>query len=143
VPSANHKKPRHRSNLERDFHRRFPALPYEAHRLAYQVTHHYTPDFQLAPNLFVETKGMFTATDRAKHLHIRRQHPDARVLLVFQNPRLRLSKASKTTYAQWCDAHNIAWLPIEKALTLTQTELTAWALNFYSEKLPQPTTKCK
>lgn len=107
-----------RSNLERRFHLLHPALPYEQHKLAYQQLHHYTPDFQLTPNHFVEVKGLFTAQDRGKHLQIQKQHPDIKVTFVFQDPNRRLSKTSRTTYAAWCDAHNIPWLHINDAANL-------------------------
>lgn len=103
---------KHRSNLERDFHRRFTSLPYEANRLTYTVEHSYCPDFTLGPNLFVETKGLFTSADRSKHLHVKKQHPQVKVLFIFQNPRLRLAKGSKTTYADWCEKHGFKYLHI-------------------------------
>lgn len=105
---------RHRSNLEREFHRRFTSLPYEANRLSYTVEHKYTPDFTLGPNLYVETKGLFSAADRSKHLRVREQHPEVKVLFIFQNPNLKLSKASKTTYADWCKQHGFAWLHFDR-----------------------------
>jgi hypothetical protein len=104
--------PKYRSNLERDFNSRF-KLPFETQRLSYTVEHTYTPDFALGPNLFVETKGIFTSADRSKHLYIRKQHPDVRVLFIFQVPSMKLTKNSKTSYADWCDKHGFAWLSIK------------------------------
>ena len=40
--------------------------------LAYRT---YTPDFVLFNGIIIETKGMFTAADRRKHLAIKKQHP--------------------------------------------------------------------
>lgn len=55
--------------------------------------------------LVIETKGRFTATDRKKHLLIKAQHPDLDIRFLFQRSASRLSKKSKTTYADWCRKH--------------------------------------
>lgn len=119
MPSTKNK---FKSGLERSFHKQIP-LPYEVNRLAYTVEHTYTPDFTLGPNLFVETKGLFAASDRGKHLFVKSQHPEVKVLFVFQNPHLRLSKKSTTTYAMWCDKHNFRWLHINSIAGHTSSSL--------------------
>lgn len=116
---------KYKSGLERKFAARNPGLKYEATKLPYVVTHTYTPDFSLGDNLFVETKGLFTSADRAKHLHIKKQHPEVKVLFVFQNPNLRLTKASRTTYAEWCTAHGIKFLHIDQIESHTSDTLRA------------------
>jgi hypothetical protein len=93
---------KYKSNLERTFAHNFPGLTYEAQHLKYVVTHTYTPDWKVSENAAVETKGLFVGSDRAKHLHIRKQHPEFKVLLVFQDPKRKFSRLSKTTYADWC-----------------------------------------
>ena len=78
---------------------------YERHHIDYSIPaslHHYTPDFVLANGIIVETKGLFDATDRRKHLLIKKQHPDLDIRFVFSNPNTKLYKGSKTTYAEWC-----------------------------------------
>lgn len=62
----------------------------------------YTPDFILPNNIIVETKGLFTAEDRRKHLIVKQQHGDLDIRFVFESSKRRLSKISKTTYADWC-----------------------------------------
>jgi len=62
----------------------------------------YTPDFVLPNGVIVETKGRFVTADRQKHLLIKDQHPDLNIRFLFQNSRARISKTSKTTYADWC-----------------------------------------
>ena len=47
--------------------------------------------------------------DRAKHLLIQKQHPDLDIRFIFMNSKKRLSKKSKTTYAQWCDKHGFTY----------------------------------
>ena len=66
----------------------------------------YLPDFIInrgRTSLIIETKGRFTTADRQKHLLIKKQHPELDIRFVFQNPRARISKTSKTTYAMWCE----------------------------------------
>ena len=65
----------------------------------------YTPDFVLPSGIIVETKGRFVTADRMKHLHIKAEHPDLDIRFVFSNSKQRISKTSKTTYADWCRKH--------------------------------------
>ena len=64
----------------------------------------YTPDFRIG-NLYIETKGRFMVADRQKHILIKEQHPDLDIRFVFSNPKQRISKSSRTTYAMWCEKH--------------------------------------
>jgi hypothetical protein len=78
---------------------------YETTKIEYDVkeTRKYTPDFILPNGIIVETKGRFVAADRKKHLLIRSQHPFIDIRFVFSNSKQKISKGSKTTYADWCD----------------------------------------
>lgn len=69
----------------------------------------YTPDFLLPNGIIVETKGLFTAEDRRKHLLVKKQHPHLDIRFVFSSYKKRLSKVSKTTYAQWCEKHGFLY----------------------------------
>lgn len=102
----------YRSGLEEQIDLSLTSLgvdgQYEQHKITYTVPasdHKYTPDFKLPSGIFVETKGRFVAADRKKHLLIKEQHPDLDIRFLFQNANNRLSKKSKTTYAQWCIKH--------------------------------------
>lgn len=78
---------------------------YEQHKIAYTkpaTQHKYTPDFRLPNGIYIETKGRFVTADRKKHLLIKDQHPDLDIRFVFQNANNKISKNSKTTYADWC-----------------------------------------
>ena len=50
----------------------------------------------------IESKGMFTAMDRRKHIAIKRQHPKLDIRFVFENSRRKLRKGAKSTYGEWC-----------------------------------------
>ena len=81
---------------------------YEANVIEYikPITKHkYHPDFRLPNGIFVETKGRFLTADRKKHLLIKEQHPELDIRFLFQNSKTKISKASKTTYADWCIKH--------------------------------------
>jgi hypothetical protein len=77
----------------------YEALKIEWEDLAYRT---YTPDFILYNGIIIETKGMFTAADRRKHLAIQRQHPKLDIRFVFENSRRKLRKGAKSSYAEWC-----------------------------------------
>lgn len=82
---------------------------YESTKLDYTVKHIYTPDFLLPNGIYLETKGYWEAEDRRKIKNVKEQHPEIDLRMVFQNPYNKISKKSKTTYAKWCDKHEIPW----------------------------------
>ncbi len=69
----------------------------------------YLPDFKTKAGVYIEAKGKWTADDRQKHVLLREQHPDKRIVIVFMNANVKLSKRSKTTYGDWATAHGIEW----------------------------------
>ena len=86
---------------------------YESARLLYHVERTYTPDFLvdtiMGRSFYVEAKGYFTSADRTKLLAVREQNPGIDIRLVFQRANNKLSKRSRTTYAQWADKHDFKW----------------------------------
>jgi tetratricopeptide (TPR) repeat protein len=78
---------------------KYEAIKIEWEDLMYRT---YTPDFVLHNGIIIETKGMFTAADRRKHLAIKKQHPKLDIRFVFTNSKVKLYKGAKSTYAQWC-----------------------------------------
>ena len=82
---------------------------YETERLDYTIAHSYTPDFKLPNGIYLECKGLWEPEDRRKIKAVIEQHPDIDLRMVFQAPFNKISKKSKTTYAQWCDKHGIKW----------------------------------
>ena len=105
-----------RSGLEETIAKQLEALKvtykYEELKLSYTVPatkHTYTPDFQLPNGIIVETKGRFLVADRKKHLYVKEQHPELDIRFVFSNPKAKISKTSKTTYADWCDKYGFKY----------------------------------
>ena len=85
------------------------SYEYESTKVPYTIQHTYCPDFILPNHVHLETKGHWDATDRRKVLAVKRDNPDLDLRMVFQAPYNRISKKSKTTYAQWCEKHDIPW----------------------------------
>lgn len=74
-----------------------------------ETKHTYTPDFILDNGIIIETKGRWLLDDRKKHLLIRKQHPHLDIRILFQNAHSKISKGSKTSYADFCDKHGIPY----------------------------------
>ena len=71
--------------------------------------HSYHPDFILPNGIIIETKGRFVLADRKKHLLIREQHPSLDIRFVFTNSKNKITKGSKTTYANWCEKYGFIY----------------------------------
>ena len=85
---------------------------YEQHIIEYvkpETKHKYHPDFKLPNGIFVETKGRFLADDRKKHILIKKQRPELDIRFLFQNSKTKISKGSKTSYADWCEKHGFQY----------------------------------
>jgi len=62
------------------------------------------------PNgIIIESKGRFTASDRRKHIAIKKQHPKLDIRFVFYNSRNKLNKGAKTTYQGWCEKNKFLY----------------------------------
>ena len=85
------------------------SYEYETEKLSYTIEHNYTPDFVLPNHIYLETKGYWDAADRRKVLAVKRDNPLIDLRMVFQSPYNKISKSSKTTYAKWCEKHDIPW----------------------------------
>lgn len=117
------KKPKYRSGLEHLvsvlLDRAGIAADHEKETLSFlqpSQKRRYLVDFSLSshPALIVEVKGRFTGADRKKMLLIHEQYPERQIVMLFGKSSNKLSKTSKTTYADWCDKHGISWIDIEQ-----------------------------
>ena len=109
---------KYRSNLEREIVKYLNSVDirfeYDKHRLLYVPKKRtYIPDFYIpSADFFVEGKGYFhDSHERTRHLLIRDQL-DVDVRFIFQNPNNRLTKGSKTTYADWCERYKFEYCGI-------------------------------
>ena len=102
-----------RSGLEKDVANLLTELgvtyEYESTKIAYQISHNYCPDFVLPNGTVLECKGYWDANDRRKVKAVKDQNPDLDLRMIFQAPYNKISKKSKTTYAKWCERHEILW----------------------------------
>tara|TARA_R100000458_G_scaffold13140_1_gene10971 strand:+ start:129 stop:560 length:432 start_codon:yes stop_codon:yes gene_type:complete len=102
-----------RSKLEEDIANLLEGLgvsyEYEPTRVPYTIQHHYSPDFVLLNHVYLEAKGYWDPKDRRKILAVKKGNPDLDLRMVFQSPYNTISKKSKTTYAMWCEKHDIPW----------------------------------
>lgn len=106
---------KYRSGLEKeaaaflsqhDIGYKYEAYTIEWEDLSYRK---YKPDFVLDNGVIIETKGMFDADDRRKHLEIKKQHPELDIRFVFSNAKGKLYKGSKTCYSKWCEDNGFQW----------------------------------
>lgn len=88
---------------------------YETHKLKWVDTtqHTYTPDFILKKRdgslMFVEAKGYLDSKTRSKMLCVQRCNPELDIRFLFQYPKAKLKKGSKTSYADWAERHGFKW----------------------------------
>lgn len=106
----------YRSGLEEknvDFLKSININPhYEEYYLKYTIPaseHKYTPDFVLPNGIIIETKGVFDAEDRKKHVLIKAQHPELDIRFVFSRSKTPIYKGSKTTYASFCEKNGFKY----------------------------------
>lgn len=96
----------YRSGLEAEVAKQLETqgvqFEYETKRIPYLSQSKYIPDFILPNGIIIEAKGRLTQEDRSKMRKVKEQHPDLDIRFVFTRSNARLSKTSKTTYAEWC-----------------------------------------
>ena len=104
---------KYRSGLEKQVAKLLQGLgisfEYESTKVPYTIQHNYTPDFILPNYVHLETKGYWDPADRRKVLAVKKDNPELDLRMVFQSPYNKINKKSKTTYAMWCDKHDIPW----------------------------------
>ena len=108
------KKIQYRSKFEERLagHLKHLGFIYEPYYIDYTIPetkHKYKPDF-VRGKLVYELKGRWTTQDRRKMRLLVEQHPEYEIVMVFQNPNIKINKGSKTSYADYCDKYNIKWM---------------------------------
>ena len=66
------------------------VVRFEDRKVVYEVPakrHYYLADFELDNGIILEGKGIFDATDRAKHLFIKAQYPELDIRFVLPSTR--------------------------------------------------------
>ena len=85
------------------------SYEYESCKVPYHIQYTYCPDFVLPNGVYLECKGYWDPADRRKIKAVKTLNPELDLRMVFQAPFNKISKQSKTTYAKWCDKHDIPW----------------------------------
>jgi hypothetical protein len=110
-----HQKRAYRSGLEQEaaafLKTRQKKVEYEKLKIEWEDLKYrtYTPDFELDNGIIIETKGIFSAADRRKHVEIQRQHPTLDIRFVFSNANAKLYKGAKSRYCDWCEQKGFKW----------------------------------
>lgn len=90
---------------------KFTYEPCALNYIVPESKHKYTPDWvfgnkEKKKQIYYESKGRFTAQDRKKMLLVRESNPDVVIRIIFQNSTVKITKTSKTSYADWCVKNN-------------------------------------
>lgn len=73
----------------------------------------YHPDFRLpGDHRYIEVKGKLDREARQKYIWVKEQHPDVQLYLLFAKADNRLSKNSRTTYAEWAEENGFEWADV-------------------------------
>ena len=100
------------------------SFRYEKESFVYYRKGRYTPDFTVDGEhpFHIEVKGYWFPADRSRILAVVTNNPDMRLLVALQAPNNKITKASKTTYAMWCQRHGICW----STIPIPQEVLDQW-----------------
>jgi hypothetical protein len=103
----------YKSLLERDFATNLDQIQakfqYEPDKIPYIRPSTYTPDWKISKDVYLETKGKFTAAQRHNLLAFIDQHPKTKIIMVFSQAKNKINKKSKMTYEDWCIKNNITY----------------------------------
>lgn len=95
----------------------FPSVKYEPSKYVYTQParlRKYIPDFKLARNVYIEAKGKLDLATRQKMVWFKECNPELIIIFLFMNPDNKITKRSKTTYAQWAEKEGFLWLDFRK-----------------------------
>lgn len=116
------RKGKYKSKLEADFaalcFKHGVGFKYESSKFPYVRPSHYNPDWEIAKDVFIETKGYLAPSNRANLIAFKEQYPHVKILLLFGNAQNKLNARSKTTYAEWAEKHGFEWADFRDGLPL-------------------------
>lgn len=69
----------------------------------------YIPDWKIRDGVYIEAKGKLDLETRKKMVWVKEQYPDYTFYILFQNAYNKLTKRSKTTYAEWAEKAGFPW----------------------------------
>lgn len=81
------------------------SVEYEKDKFSYVLEKVYNLDWTVTKpdgsKIYIETKGFFDSEDRAKHLAIKKQHPNIQIYFLFMKDQ-KIHAKSSTRYSDWC-----------------------------------------
>lgn len=105
---------KYRSKLEERIAKRLPKTAvYEPPGIQWEQpakSRKYTPDWELAPNVYIEAKGKLDVATRQKHVWFKEQHPEITIYFIFQKAANKLAKNSPTSYGDWATKQGFEWI---------------------------------
>ena len=96
----------------------YPNCKYEPDKYKYiqpQIDRTYTPDYKTGRSkTYLEAKGKLDLETRKKMVWFKQSCPDIRIIFLFMNPDVKITKKSKTTYGAWATKNGFEWLDSRK-----------------------------
>jgi hypothetical protein len=99
-------------NVAKGLRKKRRKFGYEDVKINYAIPeskHTYTPDFTLSNGVIIEAKGKWDHASRKKMLLVIKQNPDLDIRMLFMRAKNKIRKGSQTSYADFCDKHDIIW----------------------------------
>lgn len=96
---------------------KFPDVKYEPDKIPFRQPAKervYIPDFKLSESIYIEAKGKLDLQTRQKMEWFRDCNPEVIIIFLFQNPSNKITKRSKTTYAEWSEKNGWYWLDFRR-----------------------------
>lgn len=90
------------------------SVEYESERLEYTEYRQYIPDLIVRGRddsvMYIEGKGYFPYSERAKMIAVKAQHPDLDIRIVFyRDTPSSLGKGNKSKPSEWAEKHGFPW----------------------------------
>ena len=97
----------------KELRKHYKSCKYEPdkHEYIQPVIHRkYIPDFKMANNVYIEAKGKLDLATRQKMVWFKQSNPHITIIFLFMNASNKITKRSKTTYAEWAEKNDFLWL---------------------------------
>ena len=116
--------PKRRSNPPKGFRSKFEKrvadeldslkieYEYEKIKVPYTLEKKYVSDFSF-DDILLEVKGYLRQTDITKMKALKKQHPELRIVFLFQAPDKPMY-GSKTTHAEWATKNGFEWITLQE-----------------------------
>jgi 2'-5' RNA ligase len=97
----------------KELRKHYKSVQYEPDKHNYiqpEIYRKYIPDFKMARNIYIEAKGKLDLATRQKMVWFKESNPHITIIFLFMNANNKITKRSKTTYAEWAEKNGFLWL---------------------------------